>query len=231
MATIPRPNVVHLAQGRPPFPLPEQVTVGLAAFQETVREGLLAFCVGVGLSVVAEIFEEEITQLVGPRGKHDRERTGYRHGQEDRQLNLGGRRVEVQKPRAPTKAGGKVELESFRFFAGRDLLTQAAWTGCWRGFRRAATEPVGVEPKATTRSSISRRFVAGTTRKLDKAWQEADAEKAEQELRNLARQLQGDHPGAAASLREGIEETLRVTRLHLSPSLLRTFKSTNRSSP
>ena len=84
-----------------------------------------------------------------------------------------------------------------------------------------------MEPKATTRSSISRRFVAGTTRKLDKAWQEADAEKAEQELRNLARQLQGDHPGAAASLREGLEETLTVTRLHLSPSLLRTFKSTN----
>ena len=356
MATIPRPSVVHLAEERPPFPLPEQVTVGLAAFQETVREGLLAFCVGVGLSVVAEIFEEEITQLVGPRGKHDRERKGYRHGQEERQLTLGGRRVEVHKPRARTKAGGEVELESFRFFAGRDLLTQAALD---RMLARLSTrrygaglEPVGVEPKATTRSSISRRFVAGTTRKLrelmgrdlsgldllaifidgietaehtivvalgvdadghkhplglwegstenkavcqallnnlidrgldpelpilavidggkairsalkatfgervliarcrqhkrrnvldhlpedqrtfigrklDKAWQEADPHKAEQELRDLARHLQGDHPGAAASLREGLEETLTVTRLHLSPSLLRTFKSTN----
>lgn len=64
-------------------------------------------------------------------------------------------------------------------------------------------------------------------RKLDKAWKEIDAEMAEQELRDLARQLQADHPGVAASLREGLEETLTVTRLCLSPSLLRTFKSTN----
>ena len=64
-------------------------------------------------------------------------------------------------------------------------------------------------------------------RKLDKAWRETDAEKAEQELRTLAKQLQTDHPGAAANLREGREETLTVTRLGLSPSLLRTFKSTN----
>jgi hypothetical protein len=45
MATIPRPTVVHLAEERPPIPLPERVTIGLAAFNETVREGLLAFCV------------------------------------------------------------------------------------------------------------------------------------------------------------------------------------------
>ena len=356
MATIARPSVIQVTEERPSIPLPERVTIGLAAFNETVREGLLAFCVGVGLSVVAEIFEEEVTQLVGPRGQHNRDRTAYRHGQEDRQLTLGGRRVQVEKPRARTKAGGEVELESFRFFASRDLLAQAALD---RMLARLSTrrygaglEPVGVEPKATTRSSISRRFVAGTTRKLhelmgrdlsgldllaifidgietaehtivaalgvdaegrkhplglwegstenrtvcqallnnlvergldpelpilavidggkairsalkatfgdrvviarcrahkrrnvldhlpedqrtligrklDKAWKEANVEKAEQELRDLVRQLHADHPGAAASLREGLEETLTVTRLGLSPSLLRTFKSTN----
>jgi putative transposase len=64
-------------------------------------------------------------------------------------------------------------------------------------------------------------------RKLDRAWQETDADRAESELRSLARQLQADHPGAAASLREGLNETLTVTRLRLSPSLLGTFKSTN----
>src|SRR5262249_20973908 len=48
------------------------------------------------------------------------------------------------------------------------------------------------------------------------------SERAETELRELARRLQADHAAAAASLREGLEETLTVTRLGLSPSLLRT---------
>jgi len=62
------------------------------------------------LAVVGEIFEEEIAEVVGPRGKHDPERQSYRHGRERRQLTLGGRRVEVEKPRARTRAGTEVEL-------------------------------------------------------------------------------------------------------------------------
>ncbi len=61
MATISRSSLIHVAREADTIPLPERVTIGLAAFNETIREGLLAFCVGVGLSVVGEIFEEEIT--------------------------------------------------------------------------------------------------------------------------------------------------------------------------
>jgi putative transposase len=46
-------------------------------------------------------------------------------------------------------------------------------------------------------------------------------------LQDLARTLDAQHPGAAASLREGLEETLTVVRLSLSPSLQRTLRSTN----
>ena len=35
------------------------------------------------------------------------------------------------------------------------------------------------------------------------------------------------HPGAAASLREGMAETLTVLRLNMPPTLARTFRSTN----
>jgi len=69
-----------------------------------------------------------------------------------------------------------------------------------------------------------RTFVA---RKLRVAWAKTDAEAAERELRALAKHLETKHPGAAASILEGLEETLTVTRLGLTPSLLRTFKSTN----
>ncbi len=109
---------------------------------------------------------------MGPRGKHDAQRRGYRHGQEDRRRTLGGRRVGVTKPRARTKAAEDVELESYRFFASRDLLTQAALDRMLNGLAtrryRAGLESVGkqVGAKATARSWISRRFVAGTTRKL-----------------------------------------------------------------
>lgn len=64
-------------------------------------------------------------------------------------------------------------------------------------------------------------------RKLRAAWAKEDPVSAERELRSLAKQLELAHPGAAASLREGLEETLSITRLGLPPSLLRTFKSTN----
>ena len=46
-------------------------------------------------------------------------------------------------------------------------------------------------------------------------------------LRNLARSLERDHPGAAASVREGLEETLTVVRLGLTGALQRTVRSTN----
>ena len=65
------------------------------------------------------------------------------------------------------------------------------------------------------------------SRKLNKAWTEPDARRAESQLRTLAKQLEVKHPGAAASLLEGLEETLTVTRLGLDGSLLETFKSTN----
>jgi len=46
-------------------------------------------------------------------------------------------------------------------------------------------------------------------------------------LNNLARALQKKHPSAAASLREGIDETLTVMGLGLSASLTRSLSTTN----
>lgn len=63
--------------------------------------------------------------------------------------------------------------------------------------------------------------------KLDKAWDMEDASRAEKELKALANELQKDYPGAAASLSEGLEETLTVKRLGLSDLLTRTLSSTN----
>lgn len=64
-------------------------------------------------------------------------------------------------------------------------------------------------------------------RKLDSAWREEDIEAARSGLETLALELEQDHPGAAKSLREGLEETLTVNRLCLPEILERSLRSTN----
>jgi len=63
--------------------------------------------------------------------------------------------------------------------------------------------------------------------KLRTAWAREDSAEAHRELEALARALQRKHPGAASSLREGLEETLTVTRLGITGPLLKTVFSTN----
>jgi putative transposase len=59
------------------------------------------------------------------------------------------------------------------------------------------------------------------------AWRHPEANKALDQLKGLASQLEQAYPGAAASLREGMEETLTVVRLGLPEQLQTTLRSTN----
>lgn len=62
---------------------------------------------------------------------------------------------------------------------------------------------------------------------IRKAWAASSAEQAQKRLLALAEQLEEVHPGAAASLREGLEETLTILRLGVSATLTRSLRSTN----
>jgi transposase-like protein len=64
-------------------------------------------------------------------------------------------------------------------------------------------------------------------RAMRDAWNSGDPELALRQLERLARSLSRDHPGAAGSLREGMEETLTVQRLGVEGALLRTLRTTN----
>jgi putative transposase len=64
-------------------------------------------------------------------------------------------------------------------------------------------------------------------RRLRAAWALDDHDRALDQLRALADELARSHPGAAASLREGMQETLTVTRLGVRGRLKRTLASTN----
>ena len=64
-------------------------------------------------------------------------------------------------------------------------------------------------------------------RVLDEAYGLADATLAKRRLNQLAAGLDHAHPGAAASLREGLDETLTLQRLGVPGALYRTLRSTN----
>ena len=64
-------------------------------------------------------------------------------------------------------------------------------------------------------------------RRLRAAWALEDHRRAEEELRRLVAELERSHPGAAASLAEGLSETLTITRLGARGALKRTLQSTN----
>jgi putative transposase len=63
--------------------------------------------------------------------------------------------------------------------------------------------------------------------RMRRAYHADSALAAEAELSALAAELDRTHPGAAASLREGLAETLTVLRLGVPPTLARTLRSTN----
>jgi transposase-like protein len=334
-----------------------EVQLALDDLAGSVREGLLALSVGVGLKVMEELLEEELVSLVGPKGKHDPTRTATRHGSRSGQVVLGGRKVSVRRPRARTLEGRELALRTYAHFASDDLLSERTVETMLAGLstrrHRACLEPTGTEDRSVSRSAVSRRFVrrsrrmlaellarpvpddlvvlmldgvvlAGHTclvalginadgtkvplgiwegasenaavcrraladlgerglsaeqgllvvidgskalrkavadalgdgaavqrcrrhkqenvlghlpeaerpwvrRKLREAWALTDAEAAERRLRELARALDQRRPGAAASVREGLAETLTLTRLGIGAdsALGRTLASTN----
>jgi putative transposase len=66
-----------------------------------------------------------------------------------------------------------------------------------------------------------------TERRMRQACHAESALKADGELEQLARELAKTHPGAAASLREGMAETLTILRLDVPPTPARTLHSAN----
>jgi putative transposase len=74
---------------------------------------------------------------------------------------------------------------------------------------------------------LPKRLHASARKALRQAWQFDDADKAERLLRNLARRLEQEAPGVAASILEGLDEILTVNRLGLPAQLRRSLACTN----
>src|SRR5579863_9584472 len=81
--------------------------------------------------------------------------------------------------------------------------------------------------KRNVTDALPERLRATVRSAMNQAYATRDTKRARRLLDGLARRLEHQHPGAAASLREGLEETLTVMRLGLPENLERVLSSTN----
>jgi putative transposase len=125
--------------------------------------------------VLGSLLDADLERLVGPKGRHNPDRAAVRHGTQPGKVTLGGRRVRVDRPRV-RRADGTAELAlpTWQAFAGTELLDQLALERMLaklsgRRYQRGL-EPVGSRAdqasSGTSKSAVSRRFVAATERAL-----------------------------------------------------------------
>jgi putative transposase len=81
--------------------------------------------------------------------------------------------------------------------------------------------------KRNVTDALPERMRSQVNSAMSQAYASGDVNRTRQLLENLARSLERSHPGAAASLRAGLDETLTVMRLELPESLERVLSSTN----
>ena len=151
--------------------IPERVRVAMAEIAENMHEGLLALAVGAGLQVMQALMDTDVTTLAGPKGRHNPGRTAVRHGRERGSVTLGGRRVPITRPRVRAADGpGELPVPSYELFTSTEILGKLAMEKMLAGLS-ARRYPVGLEPvgeqvaetsSATSKSAVSRRFVAMT---------------------------------------------------------------------
>ena len=125
--------------------------------------------------------------------------------------NLVERGLDPAAPRLFIIDGSKALSKAIRATFGRD----------------AAIQRCQIHKARNIMDRLPKSMHAQVRRVLRQAWEMNDADKAETLLRNLARRLEKDWKGVSASILEGLDEMLTVTRLGLPPELRRSLACTN----
>ena len=127
-----------------------------------------------GLKVLEAMLEEDRVAVCGPRYAHPPERRASRAGHAPSEVVLGGRKVALRRRRV-RHAGQEVALPTFRAFAADDPLNRRVVEQMLVGVATRqygrSLEPLGPDgrTRGTSKSAVSRRFVAQTQAQLD-AW-------------------------------------------------------------
>jgi transposase-like protein len=144
------------------------------------RAELMELAVASELKVLHVMLEDDRTAICGPRYVHRPDRQAIRAGTVPSEVVFGGRKVAIRRPRVRAN-GHEVPLPTFHAFADTDLLNrrvveQMLVGVATRQYERSL-EPTGddVVTRGTSKSTVSRRFVARTTAQLN-AWRSTSLE-------------------------------------------------------
>jgi len=135
------------------------------------REAFHELCIETGRRTLLAMMEGDREALCGPRGRHDPARRAGRAGSAPSRVTLGGRQIEIPRLRARSPEG-ELALSSFTWAAARDPLDRytmeaiAAGVSTRKYQRTLDPLPEHMEQHATSSSSVSRRFVALSTRRM-----------------------------------------------------------------
>jgi putative transposase len=144
------------------------------------RAELLELAIASGLRVLTTMLEDDRTAVCGTRYTHQRNRVASRAGTVASEVVLGGRKVAIRRPRVRAD-GHEVVLPTFRTMADTDPLNRRAVEQMLVGVatrqyaRSLEPLPSTVASRGTSKSAVSRRFVAKTRAQLA-AWQSASLE-------------------------------------------------------
>lgn len=144
-------------------------------FEGMARESLLDAVILSGFGFVQEELEAERTALCGARYAHQEQRRAVRAGHVPSSLVLGGRRVEIRRPRARSSDGHELHLPGWQAWSARDPLEERAMEQMVVGVstRRYARSleplPQELSVRGVSKSAVSERFVVGHPAAPDRA--------------------------------------------------------------
>jgi len=145
--------------------------IDAGALTARASEGLLQLSVELGLEVMRQMLEAEVTELAGPKGKHQGDRKAYRHGTEKSRVVLGGEKVSIQRPRVRSIEDDELRLPTLGLLQREDPLNRAVLERLLCGvstrkYGRTVDAAVDVSG-CVSKSEVSRRFAAGLEAQME----------------------------------------------------------------
>ena len=150
-----------------------QISLPVQGVLQDVRHAFYGLCVQAGQQVLAAMMEADRVALCGAKGVPDGARRAVRGGSTRSRVVLSGQRIGIKRPRVRALDAGELALPTYTWAAGADPLNAATMAAIAAGVstrRYAGTLdelPPGEASSATSKSAVSRRFVALSQQQLD----------------------------------------------------------------